>query len=306
MVLAAAHLGGDQKKLRMSLKGRFLSALNSAQGTAITCRDDLQLEFDRPDIAAFLVERTVFPATMVEGRAHVVPRRERPATCERFRRAMDIIAGSSHHLASLIEALIGSIPVYRVPHRDGGSLSCAIGMFWLSPDRSWTSTYWAEMIVHEFVHNAVFLEDMVRGLMPAPTNLGLPGALSVSALRKTRRPFDKAFHSACVAIGMMHLYHLLGDESRVDSLLSDLRTTVRDMTRNVRAMERSGVQLLSDNGRAILDDMHAFVEAVPDFRQIAQVLQSASPSAARDVFDVHTAGVPVPARPHRTLEPESA
>ena len=140
------------------------------------------------------------------------------------------------------------------------------------PDSDWTTEYYAEMLVHEFVHNSVFLEDMVRGIMPEPELLERNEALSVSAIRQTRRPYDKAYHSACVTAAIMYYYRsdwqyrqslstphpLCGEQ-----LMSYIATT--------QPLKSRGLNLLTDNGREIIQDLQHFVDD-PRYELIASSL----------------------------------
>lgn len=282
MDLAVAHLAVASSrhpgatKVPGGLKRRFISAINVAQGTNLSCDTDIRLEFDDDRLTAFLVENGVFSTREVAGGAHHIPKHEQLHAATRFAAAMRLIARADKNLATLIENLIGSVAAYRIRSRDGGSVSSAIGLIWLSPKQSWTVEYWAEMIVHEFVHNSVFLEDMIRGILPEPAFLN--DALCLSAIRKQRRPFDKAFHSACVAAAIMYLYYRLSDEPRALSYVSATRDTIDDCLRTGRAFRASGRLLLTDNGLEILQQLHAFARGEPNFAVISAALDPMSPA----------------------------
>ena len=279
MALAVAHLTDfDPWSAPLTslpaLKRPFISAMNVTQGTALSCDSGVHLAFDE-EPAAFLVANGVFSAREVVGGAHRIPKSDQLCLSARFQAAMRLIAEADKNLATLVENLIGSVVAYRIPFRDGGTVSCAIGLIWLSPQRSWPVEYWAEMIVHEFAHNSVFLEDMVRGIMPEPALLG--DASCVSAIRKQHRPFDKAFHSACVAVTLMYLYHRLSDEPRALSYLSSARTTIDGLLHSGRTFRASGLQLITDNGLEILQQLQEFASGAPNFAGISEALSPKSP-----------------------------
>jgi hypothetical protein len=89
----------------------------------------------------------------------------------------------------------------------GGTVSNRIGLIWLAPKPEWTDYTWLENLVHEFVHNAIFVEDMVyRLLVAGGDRLEQPDALAISAIRQTKRGYDKAYHSAFVSYTLAEMY----------------------------------------------------------------------------------------------------
>lgn len=244
-----------------ALHSDFIRAVNVAQGTTIKARSDgVCLEFDNPELVSYLTRKDVFSPDETKDGQHLLPTPERSAVEANIRAAMRLIAEVSPNLHRTLSQLIGSIAVYKIPYRDGGTVSCCIGLIWLSPGEDWTIEYYAEMIVHEFVHNSVFLDDMVNGIMPNPEHVTLPEAHAISVLRKTKRPYDKAFHSACVAIGLMYFYHRLGATEKALSYVDDIRRTAEELHQVEGRCRAAGVELLSDNGRDILASLRSFGE----------------------------------------------
>lgn len=272
MRLAVTHLTGMSVP-DLRLKEAFIDAMSAAQSTSIKSQaDDLYLEFDNPDLVARLVERTVFSEREVAGQAHLLNSEERAQCFKTVEAAKDLLAKAAPDLYYLVTQVIGSVAAYKIPERDGGSVSCCIGLIWLSPRPEWTAMHFAEMLVHEFIHNSVFLEDMVRGIMPTPSLLEHQDALSVSAIRRTRRPYDKAFHSACVAAGIMYYYMSIGRTADAEIHFDALRRTVVDLHDRDRALRARGLDLLTGNGRQLLDELRQFVTGGPNYQLLTNAL----------------------------------
>jgi hypothetical protein len=82
-----------------------------------------------------------------------------------------------------------------------------MGAIWLGLDPNDEISDYAALILHEYVHQCLFLEDMVRSIfIGGKTDLAVPDALVTSALRRTPRGYDKSFHSAFVAVTLSRLY----------------------------------------------------------------------------------------------------
>jgi HEXXH motif-containing protein len=270
--LAARYLNGSPP-LTAAVKSDFIGGLNRAQSTIIrSLDDDIYLEFDNPGLVTRLLERTVFSPDEVAEGAHLFSSRERSQVTNLVDAAKDLLSREIPNLYYLITQVIGSVAAYRIPQRDGGSVSCNIGLIWLSPRTDWTVEYCGEMLVHEFIHNSVFLEDMVRGIMPTPELLEQDDALSISAIRQTRRPYDKAFHSACVAAGIMYYYHAIGRDFDAQRHFAPLERTIENLHESDKAVKRSGCDLLTKNGRDIVNELRRFITGGPDYLSIAHAL----------------------------------
>lgn len=273
MRLAATHLTGRPAP-SADLKRVFIEALNLAQSTTIqSLDDDLYLDFENPDLVRLLVDRTVFSPEEVAGGAHLLSIEHQSQFAATIEAAKLLLARANPNLYCLIKQIIGSVAAYRIPHRDGGSVSCCIGLIWLSPHADWTIEYCAEMLVHEFVHNSVFLEDMVRGIMPNPALLEHEEALSVSAIRQTRRPYDKAFHSACVTAAIMYYYHIIGESTEASKHLAPLKRTIDELYEHDRVLKSRNLDLLTENGREMVEELRRFVQG-PDYSMIVNALAS--------------------------------
>jgi hypothetical protein len=258
MNLLASHVLQTRETGKFNHKRDFIEAINVIQKTSFANNLTAKVEFDNQNIVNFLVRNGVFNENEIIGNANIIPFNERSIIESSINDALSLIRKTNVNLFNLFHSIIGSIAVHSIPERDGGSISNGIGLIWLSPLKSWDSKYYGEMLVHELIHNCVFLEDMVRGIMPNTDLLGIDDALSISAIRQTRRPFDKSFHSACVVSGIMYYYTQIGDPEKAMQFLPSFRNTLGDLKESYEKLAKNGQYVLSQNGCEILNEMYSF------------------------------------------------
>ncbi|WP_462253248.1 hypothetical protein [Ferruginibacter sp.] len=258
MNLFAIHVLQTHDSISSQSKRNFIEAINTVQRTSFANEEQAKVEFDNTATTSFLLKNGVFQEKELVNDAHIIPTLDRPIIEESVNQALSLIGDVNINLLNLLNSVIGSISVYSIPERDGGSISNAIGHIWLSPLKEWDRRYYGEMLVHELIHNCVFLEDMVRTIMPNTNLLGVEDALSISAIRQTRRPYDKSFHSACVVTGIMYYYNQIGESERGLQYLPSLRNTVTDLQKSYSKLAEQNLFVLSPNGYDILNDLQTF------------------------------------------------
>jgi hypothetical protein len=129
----------------------------------------------------------------------------------------------------------------------GGSISKRIGIIWLAPEAHWSTVFVAENVLHEFLHQALFLDEMVNGMfIGGAEQLNQDDALTISAVRRTRRGYDKAFHSAFVAYGLIRFYQRAGDSDHARDMVSPLLVCLDDLVDKRRMLTPHGEALLAD------------------------------------------------------------
>jgi len=174
--------------------------------------------------------------------------REEAAGAERkVNAALAMIGAADRQLLETITLLVGTIVFAKLDGYDGGSRTNVVGVIWVGLDSSKPVIDFADLIVHEFVHQCIFLDDMVRCVFPTgETELAVPEALVVSALRRTPRGYDKAYHSAFVALTLEAFHAALGD-SRTGSMREAIHHTIEGL--------RIKASYLSDHGRRELESL---------------------------------------------------
>ncbi len=108
-----------------------------------------------------------------------------------------------------------AVPFVVLAKRDahvGGSVSNRIGFLWLAPSPSWTGQDCGEHLWHEYIHQCVFLEDMVNTIFVRdPCAMSEPENRIPSAVRGVARRYDRSYHSAFVAAGLVEYRARLSD-----------------------------------------------------------------------------------------------
>ncbi|AOK13787.1 hypothetical protein WK31_26055 [Burkholderia vietnamiensis] len=102
-------------------------------------------------------------------------------------------------LSELFDLAIHTIYYNRSIHSGGGSISSLPGVIWLANRKPWSVIDLTEVLVHEFTHNLIFLDERTHGHYAQHTALANADNFALSAILKRVRPLDKAFHSLLVA-----------------------------------------------------------------------------------------------------------
>lgn len=163
---------------------------------------------------------------------------------------LDSISATSHDLRELIELTIGEIFLAQEDGSEGGTMSSAVGLIWLNPRLEWGPRRTGENIVHEWIHNMLFLADMVCPLFAVDyVGLSADSAHATSAILHRKRPFDRCYHSAAVAAGLVFFHTISGDRQKADALIGPTLKTVRELQGKPELMTASGADLMRDVAR---------------------------------------------------------
>jgi len=172
----------------------------------------------------------------------------------RIDEAWELIRHASPRMHLSIHTIIGSLLMARLRGYEGGSVSSVIGAIWVGLDPERPAEYFAEHIVHEYVHNCLFLDDMVNCIfIDGEQRLGEVDALVQSSILGILRGYDKSYHSAFVAVTLAELNRRLNRPDRHDFLLSRVPKTLCGLL--------AKQQFLTPHGQAMLADLNAWVEA---------------------------------------------
>src|SRR5699024_1619887 len=90
-----------------------------------------------------------------------------------------------------------------------------------------------------------------------------PDGLVTSTILESKRPLDKSYHAANVAVGIMHFYFMLRLNREDKNYLSNFSSTVDEIN--------TKTHLLGNQGKNILQVMNAF-KYNPDFNSITETL----------------------------------
>jgi hypothetical protein len=182
-------------------------------------------------------------------------RRVATLTLERFEQAISLLATSAPDMLVVSRLLVGHVVFGEFFPREGQtSLRNALGtVFWISPFDKLNAYHFADAIVHESTHQAIFLKDMVQGLFCVKVgDLNRPEVQSVSSIRKIARPYDMAMHAACVDAVLLPLFEALGD-------MDEVRRRSEAVIPSLEDLDRKG-HVLTEVGRSCLTSAMQTVE----------------------------------------------
>ncbi|REH88675.1 hypothetical protein DOS83_13985 [Staphylococcus felis] len=138
-----------------------------------------------------------------------------------------------------------------------------MGLIWLNPQKDWSIIQYAESVYHEFIHQSIFLDDMVNSMFPDANACATEDALVTSTVLKIKRPLDRSYHAAGVSIGIMHLYYLFNDINNSTLYMKDLQVTLNEINERTKYLGEQGIYTL--------DIMNSFVKE-PNFEDITKSL----------------------------------
>ena len=228
------------------LRDQYLSALSDLQSwTTLQWKPDgIAITFDNPGATKDFIQRAAWDRDRPAD-DRLFPSHLRPRLYDLISNGLDSIAASSRDLRELIELTIGEIFLAQEDGSEGGTMSSAVGLIWLNPRKEWDPRKTGENIVHEWIHNMLFLADMVNPLFAVDyVGLSADSAHATSAILHRKRPFDRCYHSAAVAAGLVFYHSISGDQQKADALIEPTMTTVRELQDKPELMTPSGADLL--------------------------------------------------------------
>jgi hypothetical protein len=246
------------------LRTQYLSALSHLQPwTTIQWKPDgLAITFDNPGAATDFINREAWDQDRpVPDR--LFPSHQHASLYHLISSGLDSIAAVDRDLRELIELTIGEIFLAQETGSEGGTMSSAVGLIWLNPRAGWDPRKAGENIVHEWIHNMLFLADMVSPLFAVDyTGLSEESAHATSAILHRKRPFDRCYHSAAVAAGLVFFHTISGDPQEADALAGPALKTVRELQEKPELMTPSGADLIEDVARYLETRDHDRIAAL--------------------------------------------
>ena len=242
--LVAAVAPGDDEA---SLRTRFHRALAQVQRWKPPFGTDgeplVDFDLEHPEVQAALRD--------IVGRAD--PAAVRITGEERERRARDIAAGAERlaaydsGAARSLQLLAATILVLRGEGMAGGSATGLIGTIWLFPDDRWDPVRFAENLLHESVHLALFLDEMINTLYVVDhAALEADDALVTSAIRRVRRPYDRSLHAACVAVELIDYHEHAGNAEAAARMREGVAASTVELADKARVLSPHGREVLAE------------------------------------------------------------
>jgi hypothetical protein len=243
-------------------RNRYFRAIQRLQGHHFPLPGELSaphcgLSFSTPEVRATMTRFLQFQGAEVDYAEHDAEAQCRIA--RDFARGRELLGRFDPLLLQGIDQLVGCLFFARVddPHFNGGaSHGDALGVILMTPLPSWEPRDYAESYLHESIHQAVCVDDLVTGVFSADTEvLAEDRARSLSPVRSTyiqahdpeiRRRYDMAFQAACVAIGLVSFYDWLGDADKANSFFDPLPESLIELRERAEFLTPHGVSQLAE------------------------------------------------------------
>jgi HEXXH motif-containing protein len=169
----------------------------------------------------------------------------RPAVVAGIDDGLALLEGVDPEASEIVRALVAEIVIVDAHGFAAGSFWQTLGMIWMSPTESWTASQYAETLLHEGTHQAMFLHDMVTRLFSRPeADLGSPEGLVTSPIRRVPRPYDASFHAAVVSATLIDFFERAGDATTARAMVRPLIQTVSELSEKSFLLTASGQQIL--------------------------------------------------------------
>jgi HEXXH motif-containing protein len=245
----------------VSMYGQSLNAVQRYPIRFARNQTSPTLSFDLADARTSAIVDSLMRAEDMAGAPDIseIPGIERKHVESGVVAGLALLRDASAEAAQVVRDLVAEIVVVDSHGLAGGSFWQTLGMIWISPVPRWTASQYAETLLHEGTHQAMFLHDMVNGLFAgSEERLASAEALITSPIRKVPRPYDASFHAAVVSATLIDYFESTGDLATARAMLGPLLQSLTELS------DRNA--FLSDAGQIILDRVVASVNSSEAFR----------------------------------------
>lgn len=185
-----------------------------------------------------------------------------------LRQAVRQVHDLNPDLGRMVDLLVTDVVIVNSRSDGGGSANTLPGLVVMSPG-DWGVGEYAECLVHEALHTALFVLDLAYGMFALPPNeMAKDEHRALSAVKiGQKRPLHAAMHAAAVAVPLMYTQHRRGVDNLVSKYATSLRAACRDM--------RTHRDVFTPYGQLLLDEMSEWAEGEPlDFQHVARCISS--------------------------------
>ena len=148
----------------------------------------------------------------------------------------------------------------------GGTTSTAVGVIWADPRTTWTSRDFWEFLLHETVHNLLYLDNLRYTHYLNGREMAKSANFVPSAIRAIARPLDKVLHSIVVATEILALRYALSRDHSPSEIHPASETLIAQTEASIRAVDElpttaiilsSRMLEIHDNCRRRLNEIRA-------------------------------------------------
>jgi hypothetical protein len=176
--------------------------------------------------------------------------------------SLDLLGSLDSDARETFDIIVRALLIVRIPAF--GSLSDALGIVMAGPEADWSRLEVAELLWHEAVHQALFLQDLVHPLFSIEDSaLASPETCVRNPLLGVERPFDLAFHGAAVSVALLDLHLRATSHRRATELLSMLAPTIDELTARRHLLTGCGAEILDE----MVDAVRTFVSDVEELAE---------------------------------------
>lgn len=251
-------------------RNAYLQALNRVQSRRFAFRRTAEPSFMTdhagPETAALLRH---FLSLTEAGADNALPTDHLQTAIQGTAEGLGLLTEISDAEARIARFVIAS---YLLAHKNGaggGSSGDQLGVVWLNPPRTWMVADYAEAILHESVHQALFLDEMINRVYAVDSRtMSEPENSVVSAIRRERRPYDASFHAACVAVELLEFFEKAGLHERYELVAEGVRQTVPEL--------EDRAHVLTEHGRSILGELSGYLADISEGRRVDGTLPAPS------------------------------
>lgn len=247
-----------------NIKEKYFESINQIQSIKVPYKTKkINICFFDEILQNGLLSLEMIDSKDLENKNHIYLKDKQIIIRNNIDKALELINVLHPSLSKLINNLVGTFLILKKDGFGGGSVSNIMGLIWLNPQEEWNVIDYAEAIYHEFIHQSIFLDDMVNSMFPDPDACATDEGLVTSTILKRKRPLDRSYHAACVSIGVMHLHYMLGDSNKAKQHIKDLKITIREINGKKK--------FLGEQGLLTLIEINKFLDN-PDFETISSIL----------------------------------
>lgn len=244
----------------------YLTCLNKIQRLTFPMSDEpdeILYDFDLQDHRALEIAKYFMDVHGILPE-HIFSPDERQIVLKRMGEAFHMVRDFDAEYAEVIRLLVGCFIFARKRGFGGASFGECLGAIWLSPSPKWETIDFAESIIHESIHQANFLDIMVRGMYSVhPHVMEKDDALVISAIRKTKRPYHLALDSIWVAAALMRFYESQNLPAKAVAFCTPMLPTLAELKQQEQ-------HFLTAYGQGRLRELDEFVRASRTFRQLSK------------------------------------
>lgn len=157
--------------------------------------------------------------------------------------ALNEIRSRQPAFVETFDCVVHTLFYARSSEAGGGSASSLPGVIWCSLRKNWSLADTAEFLVHEFTHNALFLDERVREHYADLDAMAEPKNFGWSAILQKSRPLDKVFHSLVVANEVLWWRSVAGEpkDPKVHPPTRQLRESIARTIESIYPLVGTGV-----------------------------------------------------------------